>query len=104
MPTNPETGRAGKRKIRNVGHPSDRPTGGKTCFLHVPGNSIEECKLLKDYSTKYVAQHPHNKRESRSGGNKKRGKTVHFDGTTEEVNSMTARGVPIPRKTKGVIQ
>ena len=31
---------------------------------------------------------------------KKRGKTVKFDGTTEEVNSMTAHDAPIQRKTR----
>ena len=32
---------------------------------------------------------------------KKRGKTVQFDGTAEEVNNMTDHNSPIPRKTKG---
>ena len=58
---------------------------------------MEECKLLKDYSTKYAARRPH-KEEARSGSNKKRGKAVHFDGTTEEVNSITSRDTPIPEK------
>ena len=47
-PTNTEKIRAGKHKTRNVGHPSDRPIRGKTCLLHGPGNSTEECKVLKN--------------------------------------------------------
>ena len=35
---------------------------------------------------------------------KKRGKTVQFDGTTEEANRTTDSHAPIPRKTKGKIQ
>ena len=72
-------------------------------MLNGPGNSTEECKVLKDYSTKYAAQWPH-KEESNSGSNKKRGKTVQFDGTTEDVNSMTACDVPILIKTNGKSQ
>ena len=49
-------------------------------------------------------QRPHNEREARSGGNKKRVSTVNFDGTKEQVNIMTARDAPIPRKTKGKFQ
>ena len=90
MTTNPETGGAGKRKKINAVHPSDRPTRGKKCLLHGPGNSTEECKVLMDYSTKYAVQRPH-REEARSSGNKKRGKTVLFDGTIEEVNR---RGPP----------
>ena len=40
-PTNPETARAGKRKTRNAGHPSDRLTGGKTCLLYGPMHSTK---------------------------------------------------------------
>ena len=47
LPTNPEKGRTGKRKARNAGHPINRPTGVKTCLLHGPGHSTEECKVLK---------------------------------------------------------
>ena len=57
-PTNSETGRAGKRKTRNAGHRSDRMTGGKTRLFHGPRHYVEECKLLKDYATKYAAQWP----------------------------------------------
>ena len=41
-PANPEMGGSIKRKKNNLDHPSDQPTGGKTCLLHVPGNSTEE--------------------------------------------------------------
>ena len=58
-PTNTEKGRTGKRKTINAGDPSYRTTGGKTCLLHGPGNSTEECKVLKDYFKKYAAQRPH---------------------------------------------
>ena len=57
-PTNPETGRAGKRKTRNAVHPIYHPTGGKICLVHGPGHSEEQCKLLKDYSAKYSDQQP----------------------------------------------
>ena len=35
---------------------------------------------------------------------KKRGKTVHFHGTTEEVNRITACDTPIPIKKRGEVQ
>ena len=47
-PTNPETGRAGKRRTRNAYHPRDWATRGKTWLLHGPGNSTEYCKVMKD--------------------------------------------------------
>ena len=47
-PNNPKMGHSGKCKTKNAGHPSDRPTGGRTCVLHGPGYSMEECKVLKD--------------------------------------------------------
>ena len=47
-PTNTKNGRAGKRKTNNVGHPSDVLTRAKkTCLLHGPRHSSEECKVLK---------------------------------------------------------
>ena len=50
-PTNREKGRAGKRKIKNTGHPSDASTSAKkSCILHGPGCSSEECKRPKIYS------------------------------------------------------
>ena len=42
-------------------------------------------------------QRPHNEREARSGGNKKRGNTFKFEGTAEEVNMMTSHDAPISR-------
>ena len=62
---------------------------------------MEECKVMKDYSANYATQRPHNEREARSGGYKKRCKTIKFDGTTEEVNITTAHDAPIPRKNRG---
>ena len=47
-PTNPKKGRAGKRKKNHSGHPSDQPTGDKTCLVHGLGHSKAECKLLKE--------------------------------------------------------
>ena len=96
LSANPKKGRTGKRKTKNSGHPSDRPTGGKSCLLYGPGHSIEEYKVTKDYSSKYAVHRP-KKEEARSGGKKKQFKTVQFDGTTEEVKIMTARDAPIPR-------
>ena len=59
-PINPKKGNSGKRKETNADHPSDGPTSEKnTCLLHGPGNSSEECKLLKVFSEKYAAQRPH---------------------------------------------
>ena len=83
---------------KNVGHPRNQTTGAKTCFLHGLGHSTEECKTPKDYPAKYTAQIPHNEIEALSGGNKKRVKTVKFDDSTEEVNTMTAPDAPIPRE------
>ena len=69
-----------------------------------PGHSTEECKILKDYYAKYAVQRPHNKRQSHSGGNKKRVMTFKFYGAIEEVNSMTDHDAHIPRKTRGEIR
>ena len=69
-------------------------------MLHVPRNSTEEYKILKEYCTKYAAQQPHNEREALSGGNKKRGKTIKFNKATEEVNRTTAHDASIPRKMR----
>ena len=46
-PNNSNKGRSGKHKKNYVGHPINWPTGEKTCLLHRPGHSSEECKLLK---------------------------------------------------------
>ena len=46
---------AGKRRKRHV----DIPTGkSKTCLIHGPGNSSEECKVLGDFVTKYANSRP----------------------------------------------
>ena len=60
LPTNPKKGRSGKRKTKNAGHPSDALTGDKkTCMLHGPGHSSEQCKVINIYSKKYAAQQTH---------------------------------------------
>ena len=47
-PSKPEQGRTSKRKRINAGHPRYDPTGAKkTCLMHVPGHSSEECKVLQ---------------------------------------------------------
>ena len=47
-PTNPKKGRYGKRKTENEVSLREKITSAeKTCLLHGPGNSYEECKLLK---------------------------------------------------------
>ena len=84
---------------------SNRPTGAKKKWLlYGPSHFTEECKLLKEYTVNYAAQRPHNEKESRSSGNKKRGKTVKFGGATEEVKNMVAHDALIPRKKKGGIR
>ena len=40
-PIDPRKGRAGKHKTKNAGHPSNQPTKGKTCLLHVPAHFKE---------------------------------------------------------------
>ena len=56
-PSNPEKGRSGKRKINDAGHPSNAPTGAKkTCILHGPGHSTEDCKVLQYSSKNHIAQ------------------------------------------------
>ena len=70
FPTNTEMVRAGKRKKNYAGHLSDQTTGGKTCLLHIPENSTEECKVLNDYSKRHAVKRPHNEKEACSGGNK----------------------------------
>ena len=39
-PTNPQKGRTSKIKTNHSGHPTDRPTGTKTCLVHGPGHYI----------------------------------------------------------------
>ena len=94
--TNPENVRTGKRKKDYAGHSSDRPTGDKTFLVHGPGHSAEECKVLKEYSSKYATQRNH--KESHSSSKKKRGKSVNFNKETQEVNSMEINYKPAPKK------
>ena len=69
-------------------------------MLHGPGHSTEECKVIQDYSENHIAQQPFKDKQARSGGNK-RGKTVKFEGASEEANVMKYHDEPIPRKKKG---
>ena len=55
-PTNPKKGSAGKRKKKKSSTSKQLDGRKKTWFLHGPGHSSEECKLLKDYSQKYAVQ------------------------------------------------
>ena len=50
MTTNPKKGDYGKRKRKHAGQLIGAPTGAKTCVVHGPGNSAEECKVLRGYS------------------------------------------------------
>ena len=81
-PSNPDQGRADKRKIINAGHPSNELTGAKkTCLLHGSGHSSEECKFLLEYTEKCSAQHTYKDKQACSVGNK-RGKAVKFESAT----------------------
>ena len=98
LPTNPKKGRAGKRKTKNIGHPSNAPIGEKkTCLFHGPGHYS---KVLKVYYEKFSVQNPRKPTESHSGGKPKCGKVVEFDDNNQEFNTMGNHGDPIPRKKK----
>ena len=77
-PTDLEKGCAGNRMKNNSGHPIDCTTGEKTCLVHGPRKSMSECKVPNGYSKNHAMQRPH--KETRSSGNKKRGKSVNVDG------------------------
>ena len=50
-PSNPGQVRAGKRKWNDAGHPSYALTvAKKTCLLHVPEHSSEDCKVIEEYT------------------------------------------------------
>ena len=100
LPIKPKRGWVGKRKKKYSANQSDCPSGDKTCLLHGPGHSTEECKVLKKYSDKYSTQRPHKDKEARSRGKNKRGKFIEFDGEMQEVNSMASHSDPIPSKKK----
>ena len=100
MPSNPDQVCSGNLKRSNAGHPIYEPTRAKKTFmLHGPRHSSEECKFLRYYTEKLSAQHTYKDKQALSGGNK-RGKTVKFEGATEEVNIMKSNDEPIPRKKK----
>ena len=65
-----------------------------------PEISLEECKVLKEYSKKYAVQRPHKDSESRSGGKTKCNKTINLDRSVKEYNIME-HYVPIPKKKNG---
>ena len=45
----------GERYDRHIKRYVDRPPGkSKTCLIHVPGNSSDECKFLGDFCAKYA--------------------------------------------------
>ena len=58
-PTNPEKVSTGKRRKNHAVHTINRPTGDKTSLVYGPGHSMEECKLLKEYSEKHATQNLH---------------------------------------------
>ena len=68
---------------------------------HVPSNAIEECKVIKEYFKKYAAQRTHKDKEAISRGKKKSGKTIKFDGETQDFNTMVSHDAPISKKKKG---
>ena len=54
--TRPKKGeRAGKRRKRHI---YTLTVKSKTCLVHGPGNSSEECKVLGDFVTKYTNIRP----------------------------------------------
>ena len=100
LPSKPKQCRAGKRKRNDAVHSSDKPTGAKkTCLLHDPGHSSEECKFLK-YYTKKRSAYPTYKDKLACSGGKKRAKTVKFEDATQEVNIMKSHDEPTPKKRK----
>ena len=96
----PKKGRSGKRKTKNSVSPSENTTGvDKTCLLHGPGHSSEECKVLQEYSKKQTAQRPHKENEACSEGKTKLGKSIKFSGSIKEDN-IVDQDDPIPKKKR----
>ena len=78
--------------IRAIG----RPEGKHACCM-APGTLRKSAK----YSRITPPSMPHSgniKKNPNPAAKKKRGKTVHFDGTTEEVNIITACDYTYPKK------
>ena len=95
-PSKPDQVHSGKRKRSNTGHPSNEPTGAnKTCLIHGPGHSSEECKILQEYIESLLAQHTYKDKQALSRGNK-RGKTFKFEGFSEEANVTKSHDDPTP--------
>ena len=60
--THPKKGeRAGNRRKRHLDSPSGK---SKTCLIHGPVYSSEECKVLGDFETKYANIRPNKDRGS----------------------------------------
>ena len=96
----PKKGSSGKRKTKNSVSPSENTTGvDKTCLLHGPGHSSEECKVLQEYSKKQTAQRPHKENEACSEGKTKLGKSIKFSGSIKEDN-IVDQDDPIPKKKR----
>ena len=55
---------------KKLGHVSGALYGENTWMLHGPRNSMEEFKLLSEYSEKYAAQWPHTNYRSSNKSNK----------------------------------
>ena len=90
-----------KRKRNDAGHLIDVTTGAKkTCLLHGPGHSLEECRVLKEYTEKRSAQNTYKDKQAYPGGNKL-AKTIKLEDATQEVNTMKSHDEPIQKNRKG---
>ena len=69
--------------------------------MHGPGNYLEECKVLQDYSEKHAVKQPH--KESLSECKEKRGKLVKFNENTKEMNNMAKTTAPKKREKRSRI-
>ena len=99
LPTNPDKGRTGRCKKNFSCHLSNRTTSNKTFLVNSPGHSMEECKVIKEYSKKYAAQRTD--KEARSDGKKKCCESVSFWEKIQKVNTMLSLDSPTPRKIRG---
>ena len=71
----------------------------KPCFLRGPVDSLEECKVLKEYS-KSMLRSGHIKIMKPAIAVKKRNKAVEFDGSIKESN-IVVYDYSIPKEKKG---
>ena len=72
----------------------------KTCFLHGPRHSSEECKVLKEYYKKCAVQQPHKDNEAHPGGETNRGKSIELGSSVNEASTMEHCD-PIPKRRGG---